>query len=447
MRSWILPGTVAGLMQLSRLIADGPAYYLPLIAAVFALLATAPVVCCFLWARRWYGPVAALAAASVVAVAPELIYFGGRALTEVVAAHILVIACWLLDPGASVSSRRRLFAAGLLFGLACVMRIQLTPAVAIIMVWPLWREWRMKLPALLGGALAAVALGAMLDWATLGYPLASLGRSLLYNLVYGVGSEFGTWPWDYYLLAETIIWPPAIVLALVAVFGARRLPALLIAAAVIVAIHSAIPHKEYRFIYPATVLLMVLAGIGAAQVAEWGARAFAGRGVRAGIAVAASAAAVLAYWGLTALPVWTSEAFAELRHRGHGNLVAESFAARLPALCGLGLYGSTPGFDWTVYGGYTYLHHPVPMYSPRNAVDLAATAPAFDTLLYTAAPPPELGFATLACFGQTCVARRPGGCVPPPLPAMPFPQGVLALRPPPEKFEAVPASFRENPLR
>ena len=52
MRSWILPGTIAGLMQLSRLIGDGPAYYLPLIATALALLASAPVLCCFLWARR-----------------------------------------------------------------------------------------------------------------------------------------------------------------------------------------------------------------------------------------------------------------------------------------------------------------------------------------------------------------------------------------------------------
>jgi GPI mannosyltransferase 3 len=447
MRSWILPGTIAGLMQLSRLIGDGPAYYLPLIAAALTLLATAPVVCCCLWARRWYGPVAALAAASVVAVAPELIYFGGRALTEVVAAHILVIACWLLDPGAAVTSRRRLFAAGLLFGLVCLMRVQLAPAVAIIMIWPLWREWRLKLPALLGGSLAAIALGAVLDWATLGYPLASLGRGLLYNLVYGVGSEFGTWPWDYYLLVESIIWPPALVLALVVVFGTRRLPALLIGVVIIIAVHSAIPHKEYRFIYPAAVLLIVLAGIGAAQLVEWETRAFTGRGVRAGIAVAASAAAVLAYWGLTAFQVWTSDAFAELRHRGHDNLQAEAFAARLPAICGLGLYGSTPGFDWTVYGGYTYLHRSVPMYSPKNAADLAATAPSFDTLLYTAAPPPELGFATLACFGKTCVARRPGSCSAQRAPPMPFPQGVLALRPPPERFEALPASLSEQPPR
>src|SRR5207302_2841310 len=37
--------------------------------------------------------------------------------------------------------------------------------------------------------------------------------------------------------------------------------------------------------------------------------------------------------------------------------------------------------------------------------ELAATVPAFDMLLYTAAPPPELGSATAACFGKTCVAQ------------------------------------------
>src|SRR5438045_8296034 len=87
MRSWILPGKIAGLMQLSRLIGDGPAYYLPLIATALALLASAPVLCCFLWARRWYGPVPSLAGGIVVAVAPELVYFGG----------FLIIGCWLLD--------------------------------------------------------------------------------------------------------------------------------------------------------------------------------------------------------------------------------------------------------------------------------------------------------------------------------------------------------------
>src|SRR5207248_10320775 len=110
MRSWILPGTIAGLMQLSRLIGDGPAYYLPLIATALALLASAPVLCCFLWARRWYGPVPALAGGIVVAVAPELVYFGGRALTEVVAAypdHRLLAARPGLRDGLSAAIVRR----------------------------------------------------------------------------------------------------------------------------------------------------------------------------------------------------------------------------------------------------------------------------------------------------------------------------------------------------
>src|ERR1700747_3685781 len=55
MRSWLLPGAVAGRMEVSRLAGDGPEYYLPVVATGFALLASAPVLCCFLWARRWYG--------------------------------------------------------------------------------------------------------------------------------------------------------------------------------------------------------------------------------------------------------------------------------------------------------------------------------------------------------------------------------------------------------
>src|SRR5205823_6236505 len=82
----------------------------------------------------------------------ELIYFGSRALTEIVAAHLLVLGCYLLEPGYPVSSRRRRFAAGLLFGLVCYLRVHLAPAVFIIVIWSLWRGWRQRFPALLAGA-------------------------------------------------------------------------------------------------------------------------------------------------------------------------------------------------------------------------------------------------------------------------------------------------------
>src|SRR5689334_24708516 len=48
-RSWILPGVVASLMEVARLVGDGPDYYLPLIAVFFVTLATVPIICSFLW--------------------------------------------------------------------------------------------------------------------------------------------------------------------------------------------------------------------------------------------------------------------------------------------------------------------------------------------------------------------------------------------------------------
>ena len=72
MRSWLLPGAIGGLMELSRLAGDGPDYYLPMIAIAFAALAAIPVVCCFLWGRRLFGPPGGWIAATAVVVAPEL---------------------------------------------------------------------------------------------------------------------------------------------------------------------------------------------------------------------------------------------------------------------------------------------------------------------------------------------------------------------------------------
>jgi phosphatidylinositol glycan class B len=440
MRSWLLPGIVTGLMELSRLVGDGPEYYLPVIATSFAVLASAPVVCCFLWARRWFGLAGAFAAAASVAVAPELVYLGARTLSETVAGHLLVIGCFLLEPGSGVTSRRRLFAAGILLGLVCLLRIHLAPAVALVVLWASWGVWRQQFLALFAGGLAATAFGTVLDWLTLGYPLASLWRNVLYNVLDGVSSDFGTAPWNSYLLGELGLWGSGgLFLVLAAMLGARVLPVLLAAAAAIVAVHSGFAHKEYRFIYPAVLLIMVLAGLGIGQLTEWGAEWLVRRGMKRHLAGAACAVLLLSYSGVLMLGVWTSPTMVQLRSRVHDNLLAISFAAKLPAICGVGLYGEQ-GRDWVMYGGYSYLHRPLPMYWPADQAELAATAPAFDTLLYSAAPPPALGFETAACFGEICVARRHGGCVAQSMAAMPFPAPVAGLAPSKEAFPAIPAS-------
>ena len=440
MRSWLLPGIVTGLMEVSRLAGDGPEYYLPIIATGFALLASAPVICCFLWARRWFGLAGALAAAAFVALAPELVYFGGRTFSETVAAHLLIIGCFLLVPGYPVVSRRRLFTAGSLLGLVCLLRIHLAPAVAVIVLGTGWGGWRERLPALIAGGLAITLFGAAFDWLTLGYPLASLWRNVLYNVVDGASADFGTEPWNYYLLGELGLWGgAALFIVLIAALGARRLPVLLAAALVILAVHSGIAHKEYRFIYPAVLQVMVLGGLGIGQLTAWGADWLGRRGVNRTIAGAACAALLLIYTGFLMFGVWTNSTLVVLRSRVHDHLLAMSFAAKLPAMCGIGLYGAE-GRDWAMYGGYTRLHRPVPMYWPADEAELAMTAPAFDTLLYTVTLPPALGFATTTCFGQVCVARRQGGCVAQSMAAMPYPEPIGHRALPKEAFPAITSS-------
>jgi phosphatidylinositol glycan class B len=250
MRSWLLPGAIAGLIELARLIGEGPQYYLATIAAVFGLVAAVPVLCAFLWCRRWFGLAAGFAAAAAIAVAPELVYFGARALNEVVAAHLLVIALYLIEPGYPVGDRRRLFAAGLMLGLVSLLRLQLAPAAALVILWSGLRDWRGRMPALIGGGgVAAAAIGAIVDWATLGYPFASVWRNVFYNIHLGVSSGFSVEPWFYYLLGELGVWLAAAPFVLVLVgIGSRRMPLLLAVALTIVAVHMAVPHKEYRFI-------------------------------------------------------------------------------------------------------------------------------------------------------------------------------------------------------
>jgi hypothetical protein len=294
---------------------------------------------------------------------------------------------------------------------------------------------------LVAGGFCALASAMALDWATLGFPLASVWRNVLYNVFHGVSAEFGVEPWYYYLLGELGIWAAGIPFLLVAVaLGARRLPALLAAAIVIVAVHSCIAHKEYRFIYPAVLLLMLLASAGVALLVQWATAWLRQRSLRETTAAAASILIVLGYWGVVSLNVWNGSALTDLRHRASDNLAAMSLAASLSSACAVGLYGED-GKDWVWYGGYTRLHRPLPMYWPKDEAALTAAAPAFNTLIYTAPPPLELGFGPRQCFGRVCVAERPGICATRAMTAMPFPEELIGLAPPVEKFEAVPRSL------
>src|ERR1043166_5671977 len=140
-RSWLMPGLVAGMIELARILGAGPDYYLPAVTAGLAAIGTIPVFCCFQFCRRRFGFCGAVIGALAVATAPELVYFGGRTLTEVLAGHLLVLACYLLDPADPVASRRRIAAGGALVAVGCVLALHLASVVAVVGRWSAWGRW------------------------------------------------------------------------------------------------------------------------------------------------------------------------------------------------------------------------------------------------------------------------------------------------------------------
>ena len=140
--------------------------------------------------------------ASLPVLWPDDVYFAARSLSECVAAPILVIGFYLADaghrPDNGAPSRRRLLLAGALLGLAFYLRLQLAPAIAILLLWLIFVGPRRNLIPLFFGIGIALVLEGGLDAITWDYPFESLWRNLTYNIFYGVSAYYGTEPWYFY---------------------------------------------------------------------------------------------------------------------------------------------------------------------------------------------------------------------------------------------------------
>ena len=214
--------------------------------------------------------------------------------------------------------------------------------------------------------LAFAFLLGLLDRLTWGGWFHSALAYWRYNWVQGRGALFGASPPGYYLrvLWTSMPWVAAVMVPAV-VLGAIRAPALAATVALFLAVHSAIPHKELRFILPVLPAAMALAGVGLAVAARR-----ADHRLPVGLALVAAVLSGARFHTLT---------FGDLgAYEGQRDGVSayEDFApinrllmvaGELPGLCGLKVEATH--IAWA--GGYTYFHRDAPMYShlgpPRGA--------------------------------------------------------------------------------
>ena len=411
-RSWFLPGVLAGLMEATRLFGSGPAYYLPAIGLALAALGATSALCACFWGQRFYGLWGGVLAGAFTALWIDLDYFGPRALSEVVAAHVLVIGLYLMAPGYAVSDKRRLMLAGFLLGLSAMLRIQLAPAVALIVLWPA-SGWRRNLAPLALGGFTAFLLFGLLDWATWSYPWESLYRNVALNLFYDVSGFWGTEPWYAYIDLLVAYWtvPFAILVLVLAYLGTYREKRIALAALMIFAVHSLIGHKEWRFIYPAILLTVISAGIGAGFLLD-----------RLGRNSKPVLLAVPALVAMALIPVVLLKTphYRELFSRDDAVMQASVEVSKLDNVCGIELLG----VPWWWSGGYSLMHQNAPLYWLEGAQDFAAHQDAFNTVIAAGEVPAP--FEKKTCFGAVCVAQRPGSCAPYPMQRPAGPAGIPA---------------------
>lgn len=369
-RNWVLPGLIGGVLAAARLVGiDEPAGYLGVLRGVLAAIGAATVASTYLLARvHGASRSASLAGAAAAGFAAPIVFFGHRALSEVVSALPvtlgLALGCWALRAPPPDARRRRalVLGAAALLGFAVVLRLQ-TGVFAAGMVVALLAGRRWRDAGLLAGGVTAWLLGlGILDQLTWGHPLWSIRQYLEYNVVSDVAAEiWGRQPASYYGERMLDTAPLMTVLLLAgAVAACRRAPALLAVVAAFFLVHVVAAHKELRFILPGLPASCALATIGLDDVARRLDRRFAAAAIAAFAAVAVASA--LDVPSLTTAQVKGGDdhqARSAWRDSDAVNRLLLTASARRD-LCGLRVVST----DLSFTGGYTYLNRAGPLYGP-----------------------------------------------------------------------------------
>ncbi|MBU2654542.1 glycosyltransferase family protein [Acidomonas methanolica] len=400
LRSWLLPGVIAGLMRLA--FALGLGHSLLFAQGGLCLLSLGLVAAAWSFGRAAVGTRGAWICAMTMAVWPDPVIFASRTLTEAQGGLALDVGALL---GATFLERRRLpsglqaLLIGLLLSLGMVIRLQFAPGTAVGLLFCLiaWRGSPAATIGLVLGAAIPVLGQGILDALTLGAPFRSVWTNFAINYLAHRADAYGVRSGGFYLGQMAAFWGAACLpvgLGCYWAFRTQLRPGRLLLAGVAAAIllsHSVIPHKEASFIYPALPLILVLAGTGLAQ--RWGGD------VRL-------AAAILCSAGL----VFVSGYWPHLHHRRGPYEASRMLYAHRDA-CGFGQYG--PAFaQWSMTGGYTQLDRSAPFYYLTTPQQVAASERAFNYLLAQDVTLPSMprDFAVLSCAQHFCVLRRPGLC-------------------------------------
>ena len=417
-RSWLFPGLLAMPMALGAALAPHSSLYLwlPKLAMVAVSLALP-------WSAWALGATHsrrhAIVAALVVAGWAEFAYFAAHPLSENLANALILVAATLLLTRRDLP--RAAVAAGLLLGLAIIVRCQSAPVVPILAIAGCGTDRRRWRDLVIGGALAT-GIGGAIDLVAGTIPFAWLVENVRQNLGEDRATQYGTLGSLGYVTWFEHRWGWLLVVVLpLARIGMKRQPALCWAALVNLVVHSLIAHKEYRFVEFTAIIVILLAAFGTVDAIASLRLRFPRLDERLAFAIAGS------LWLAASASVADSAIMRADARNASYTLAATSLLRDDPAACGV----ATLGDAW---GGYAYLHRPIQVSTFIAGDPLLAIVPRARVIerwslgynRIVGAPsdavdmPPA--YRSMGCVDAapvaTCVFARPGGCTS--TPASPF---------------------------
>jgi hypothetical protein len=367
-RSWLVPGTVAGVLLLFDAVGLGqPFWYVGGVKLLFCSISLAIPAGMYIFARRHFGETAGRAALLAGAFWYELAGFAHKPMTEFVATAPLV-ALLALCVRPSLDNTRMVWTAALLGVLAAAIRLQYAPAALLLLGIVFVRTGkRIQLTLAAIGFAAAFGLFDAIAWN--GGLFHSYVTNLRYNLISGP-MRAGESPAYQFLLWLTLSSLGLSVLCVAAALRhLRRYGLLLGLIALVLLVHSLQAHKEYRFIFAVIPLWLLVGSDLAARLAAVGDR----RPRLAGLAAAGFAAVSLAGI-LNALPYQDQVYRAWSRETGAVGFVRKQD----PIFAAYRYLAAAPGVTgvWQVdrayfnLPGYYYLHRKIPFYDQLTGRDL-----------------------------------------------------------------------------
>jgi GPI mannosyltransferase 3 len=379
-------------------------------AALFCGLSLIPVCIAFLWSRRLFGLRGGVIAAAVMTTWFELVLFAPKATVDAVCSYLLLAGLFLVRPGVRPAA---VCAGAFALAIALAMRVQIAPAVMLVLVLACPAGGRRRVSALLAGVIAGLLTAGVVEWRWWGTPFQGQIGYLMVEFTHQVSQFFGREPLTFYARQYILMYGMALpALAFLAYRGAAKAPILLVVAVTVLVPFQFVPHKEYRFIIAGLPFLVLLIGLGMADLVTRVNEAARSR----------TQAAVLAGWGVAMMAGGLSDTYRPYWTRDGNNVLAFEDVGRQPDACGVAL----DGIGWWQTPGYSGLGSNIPFYEITGGNEARMISAANYLLKAPLADPPPAPYERWREYTRPLqyLYRRPGGCVPDPASQVIRPFGV-----------------------